>query len=158
MSATNAPTDPATPRKEPSLKSTLVELLLVTSIAVGAGVELARLGPPPPTTPPGSAVARGPAERAVLDLPSAVTNIGSPPDVWVRVETSIVFDPKSLPHPEAVAAEIAADELAYLRTIALAELQGPIGLQNIRQDLNDRAMTRSGDKISELVLRTLVVQ
>jgi flagellar FliL protein len=93
-----------------------------------------------------------------LDLPPVVTNIGSPSDVWVRMEASVIFEAKAMPHPETIAAEIATDELAYLRTVTLAQLQGPIGLANIRQDLTDRAMIRSGGKITELVLRTLVVQ
>jgi hypothetical protein len=31
-------------------------------------------------------------------------------------------------------------------------------LQNIRQDLNERALIRSGGKVTELIIRTLVVQ
>ena len=145
-----------------SLMSTMVEILLVTLIAAGAGVGFAMLGPPPasPTqdAKPVNAAVCGPPGVNLLDLPPVVTNIGSPTDTWVRMEASIVFDAKSTPHPEIMAAEIATDELAYLRTIALTQLQGPIGLENIRQDLTDRAVVRSGGKVTELVLRTLVVQ
>ena len=45
------------------------------------------------------------------------------------MESSIVFDPRSLPHPEAVAARIGEDALAFLRTVTLKQLEGPIGLQ-----------------------------
>ena len=48
--------------------------------------------------------------------------------------------------------------LAYLRTVSLHQLEGPIGLENIRQDLNERAATRSGGKVQAFVIRTLVVQ
>lgn len=146
-----------------SLMSTIVEILLVTVIAAGAGVGFAMLGPSPAPSPAPEAktattAACGPPGVNLLDLPPVVTNIGSPTDTWVRMEASIVFDAKSTPHPEIMAAEIATDELAYLRTIALTQLQGPIGLENIRQDLTDRAVVRSGGKVTELVLRTLVVQ
>ena len=94
----------------------------------------------------------------ILDLPPIVTNLGAPADAFIRVEASIVFDAKATPHPEVLAAEIATDELAYLRTLSLPEIQGPIGLANLRQDLSDRAITRSGGKVSEFILRTLVVQ
>ena len=57
-----------------------------------------------------------------------------------------------------MAAEIATDELAYLRTISVNQLEGPIGLQNIRQDLTDRAVVRSGGKVTEMILKTLVLQ
>ncbi|MBV9909688.1 MAG: flagellar basal body-associated FliL family protein, partial [Hyphomicrobiales bacterium] len=75
-----------------------------------------------------------------------------------RLEGSIIFDPKSLAHPEAVAGQIGDDVLAYLRTVSLRQLEGPIGLENIRQDLNERAATRSGGKVRAFVIRTLVVQ
>jgi flagellar FliL protein len=57
-----------------------------------------------------------------------------------------------------VAGQIADDVLAYLRTGSLHQLEGPIGLENIRQDLNERAATRSGGKVQAFVIRTLVVQ
>jgi flagellar protein FliL len=99
-----------------------------------------------------------PQRSAIVNLPPIVTNLGSPQDTWIRLEGSIVFDPKTLPHPEAVAAQIGDDVLAYLRTVSLRELEGPIGLENIRQDLNERAATRSGGKVRTFVIRTLVVQ
>ena len=94
----------------------------------------------------------------IVDLPPIVTNLGAPQDTWVRLEGSIIFDPKTLPHPEAVAGQIGDDVLAYLRTVSLHQLEGPIGLENIRQDLNERAATRSGGKVHAFVIRTLVVQ
>jgi flagellar FliL protein len=153
-----------------SLKKTVVELSLVALIAAGGGALLATLDPPPATSlekPAGNATtAAGSAKEAgcaagaanILDLPPVVTNLGAPTDAFIRVEASIVFDGKATPHPEILAAEIATDELAYLRTLTLSEIQGPIGLASLRQDLSDRAVTRSGGKISEFILRTLVVQ
>ena len=151
-----------------SLRKAALEWLLVSLIAASAGAVLATLdsaGSASPSIGP-SASATDPARASVcqtspsnlIDLPPIVTNLAAPADTWVRVEASIVFDAKTTPHPEIVAAEIATDELAYLRTMSLAQLQGPIGLENIRQDLADRAVTRSGGKVSELILRTLVVQ
>jgi flagellar protein FliL len=157
---------PAAPKGSP-VKKAIAECLVVTLIAAAAGVASATLSGSPspalsPAAPRASASAAVPTCGAVasnlLDLPPIVTNIGAPADTWVRMEASIVFDAKTTPHPEIVAAEIATDELAYLRTITLAQLQGPIGLENIRQDLTDRAVIRSGGKVSELVLRTLVAQ
>ncbi len=69
-------------------------------------------------------------------MPPIVTNLGAPQDTWIRLEGSIVFDPKALPHPEAVAGRLGEDILAYLRTLSLKQLEGPVGLANIRQDLS----------------------
>jgi flagellar FliL protein len=153
-----------------SLKKTIVEFLIVALIAAGGGALLAMLNPPPATSAEKmaanaaatAALAKDPVcatgSSNILDLPPVVTNLGAPADAFIRVEASIVFDAKTMPHPEILAAEIATDELAYLRTLSLPEIQGPIGLANLRQDLSDRAVTRSGGKISEFILRTLVVQ
>jgi flagellar FliL protein len=151
------------------VKKTIIELLLVTLIAVGGGVLLAMLDPPPSApvekTAANAATAAESAKQQgcagapnILDLPPIVTNLGAPADAFIRVESSIIFDGKATPHPEIIAAEIATDELAYLRTLSLPEIQGPIGLANVRQDLSDRAITRSGGKVTEFILRTLVVQ
>jgi flagellar protein FliL len=152
-----------------SLTKTIVEFLVVALIAASAGVLLASLDPPPAASAEKTANGMTMAVSAkepdcaagssnILDLPPVVTNLGAPADAFIRVEASIVFDPKATPHPEVLAAEIATDELVYLRTLSLAEIQGPIGLANLRQDLSDRAITRSGGKVSEYILRTLVVQ
>jgi len=103
----------------------------------------------------------GQLSSAIFDdrrFAAVVTNLGAPPDTWVRLEGSIIFDPKTLSHPEAMAAQIGDDVLAYLRTVSLRQLEGPIGLENIRQDLSERAATRSGGKVRGFVIRTLVVQ
>jgi flagellar FliL protein len=185
MAAQAASDKTAGGRKGSSIGSTIVELLIVTVIAAGAGFLLSSLNPPAAVKSPeekttseagskeagskegggkeggGKEGAKNPACAMgphIIDLPPIVTNLGAPVDTWIRVEASIVFDPKTMEHPEIVGAEIATDELAYLRTLALPDLQGPIGLANIRQDLADRAMIRSGGKVSEFILRTLVVQ
>ena len=74
------------------------------------------------------------------------------------MDPPIVFDPKALPHPESVAGELGEDILAFLRTVPLKQLEGPVGLENLRQDLNERAATRTGGKAREFVIRTMVVQ
>ena len=168
---------PAKAHKKKSFMATLIEWIVATLIAAGAGVALAAMAPPPAlekaateSAPAGRLTARKkegektaalaclPGGPGIVDLPPIVTNIANPADIWVRLEASIVFDPKAVPHPEVIAAEIATDELAYLRTVSVVDLQGPIGLENIRQDLRDRALVRSGGKIDELLLKTLVLQ
>jgi flagellar protein FliL len=94
----------------------------------------------------------------LFDLPAVVTNLGSPQETWIRLEASLLLDPKAAPQPEALGAEIAGDILAFLRTTSLSQIQGAAGLQNLRDDLNERVAIRSGGSVKELVIRTLVVQ
>jgi len=148
--------------KKGSLRGSLLELAIVVLLGAGGGAafETWRPASAPEMDKPAESHAGAPSPQrsAIVDLPPIVTNLGSPQDTWIRLEGSIVFDPKTLPHPEAVAAQIGDDVLAYLRTVSLRELEGPIGLENIRQDLNERAATRSGGKVRTFVIRTLVVQ
>jgi len=97
-------------------------------------------------------------EMGTLDLAPVVTNLAAPSDVWVRVEGSLVFEGKTLPHGEALAGQIAGDILAFMRTQTLQQIQGVAGLQHLRQDLNERVATRSQGQVREFIIRTLVVQ
>ncbi len=144
----------------PSVKQTIAATFVVTVIAAAMGALFAIPAAPVEANPKDDSAAgpRAPATAGLFDMPPIVTNLGSPQDTWVRLEASIVYDAKALPHPEVTAGEIAGDELAYLRTVTLAQIEGPIGLQNVRQDLNERASIRSGGKVTELIIRTLVVQ
>jgi flagellar FliL protein len=173
MTAVESAASAAAESKAPgfSLMRTLMELAIVTAMAIGAGALLATLLAPPPvkadaTTQKEGASSKGAAANkecarpgmALVDLPPIVTNIGSPTDIWARVEAAIVIDGKNVEHPEILAGEIASDELAYLRTLNIAQIEGPIGLENVRQDLADRAYVRSNGKVSEFILKTLVLQ
>ena len=158
--------DSALPRAAAARESPrgwLIESAIVICLAAcaGAAFEAWRPAPSPAadkSTQESTASAPPAQASTIVDLPPIVTNLGAPQDTWVRLEGSIIFDPKTLPHPEAVAGQIGDDVLAYLRTVTLHQLEGPIGLENIRQDLNERAATRSGGKVHAFVIRTLVVQ
>jgi flagellar FliL protein len=144
-----------------SARGWLIDLAVVVclGVCVGAAFEAWRPAAPGLVKPVEASAAAPRAEPStIFDLQPIVTNLGTPQDTWIRLEGSIIFDPRTLPHPEAVAGQIGDDILAYLRTVSLHQLEGPIGLENIRQDLNERAATRSGGKVRAFVIRTLVVQ
>jgi flagellar protein FliL len=159
MSVSALPQGPTV--KGSSRRGSLIEFAIVICLAASAGAvfEVWRPAASPAADKPAESPASASAQSStIVDLPPIVTNLGAPADTWVRFEGSIIFDPKTLPHPEAVAGQIGDDVLAYLRTVSLHQLGGPIGLENIRQDLSERAATRSGGKVRGLVIRTLVVQ
>lgn len=142
-----------------SVKQTALAALIVSVIGGGLGALLATWQQPK-NAPGAPSAHEGAAAMGLVELPPIVTNLASPQDMWIRLEASMVFDPKTTSHPEAEAlrAEITNDVIAYLRTISLAQIQGASGLQSFRQILNERAAIRSNGKVNELVLRTLVVQ
>ena len=168
--AEEAEADPAAKPKERSkggLLPTIIAVLVVTLVAGGAGggigIYLA------------DAIERTVEEKAKADggeepqlrysgdvvlhpLDPVLTNLADPGDVWIRLETSIVFENGALENPAVTAAEIRQDILAYARTIPLSQLEGPSALQHLREDLNERVAIRTSGKVGELVIETMVVQ
>jgi flagellar FliL protein len=148
-------------RPPSSVKSGFIEILVVTVIAAAIGVAFAIARPARPVQEAAQAAqdeASPKSGAAVIDLPPIVTNIANPSDTWIRMEISIIFDADAVSHPEVDAALISGDALAYLRTLSISQIEGPIGLQTVRADLNERAKIRSGAKVKELVVRAMVVQ
>ncbi|WP_230533112.1 flagellar basal body-associated FliL family protein [Microvirga roseola] len=95
---------------------------------------------------------------AVRRLAPVVTNLANSENEWIRLEFSIVY--KNVPgmNPDVAAAEIRQDVLAYLRTLSIAQIQGPSGLLHLREDLNERVKLRSNGEVKEITIETLVVQ
>ena len=143
------------------LKRSSIEFAAVILIGavIGWAFEFLSPGTADKAKPEAQASTTAPSEASTIyDLQPIVTNLGAPQDTWIRLEGSIVFDPKVLPHPEAEGARISEDILVFLRTVSLKQLEGPVGLEAMRQDLNERVSTRSEGKVREFVIRTLVVQ
>lgn len=161
---------PAPAKSGGGLIKTIVGMVAITLIAAGGGVALgtqtgaaieraiaARDAKAPVAGQPLSAVKYA-SDTVIKTIEPVITNLASPSDIWVRLETAMIFKNGSLPNPEVTAAQIRQDEVAYLRTLTLGQLEGPSALQHLREDLNERASLRSGGKVTELIIQTLIVQ
>ncbi|MDB5509247.1 MAG: flagellar basal body protein FliL [Hyphomicrobiales bacterium] len=113
---------------------------------------------PPPAPAAGAEPAKLPSKIVVKDLPHVLTNVAMPPESWIRLEASIVYDQADIANVSVLAGEISNDLLAFLRSVSLREIQGPEGLAYLRQDMKDRVALRSDGKVKDLVIQTLVVQ
>ncbi|ADZ72304.1 flagellar basal body-associated FliL family protein [Polymorphum gilvum] len=91
-------------------------------------------------------------------LKPLVTNLAAPRDAWIRLQASIVLDDGDVEEAGMLAGRIEEDVVAYLRTITLSQVEGAAGLQHLREDLNERAVARSGGRVRELILESLVIQ
>jgi flagellar FliL protein len=144
----------------------IAAIVVLTLVAIGAGaltglhllvtveraVDAKKSSAPPPA-------AAGYAGSARLHrLSPIVTNLAAPANNWARIEASMVTD--SLGEEEAgiLAAHIAEDIVAYLRSASAAQFEGARGLQHLRDDLTERANVRSSGKVRELIIETLVIQ
>lgn len=157
--------DPAPAASEPTLVSFAIALLVVTGLGVGAGglfglqVLSGHRSEPAAETKPATQGSKGRyAEHANLKpLPPIVTNLAGPERTWVRLEASLVLDGNDK-DANGLAASIAEDFIAFLRTVSLSQVQGASGFQHLREDLNDRARIRSGGKVHDLVIHTLIFE
>jgi len=97
-------------------------------------------------------------ERSKLrPLAPIVTNLADKPVVWIRLETSLVFE--EIPADvEALSARISEDIVAFLRTISVKQIEGGAGFQHLSEDLNERVRARSGGLASELIIQGLIVE
>ncbi|WP_245282593.1 flagellar basal body-associated FliL family protein [Chelatococcus daeguensis] len=94
----------------------------------------------------------------IKTLEPVVANLSEPADVWVRLETSIIFDNGTIENPDVMSGEIRQDMMAYVKTLTLAQIEGPSGLQHLREDLNERARVRADGRVRELLIETMIVQ
>ncbi|MGQ7792573.1 flagellar basal body-associated FliL family protein [Faunimonas sp. B44] len=108
---------------------------------------------------PTAEAAHGPVSPSNLrPLPPVITNLADPPNVSIRLDAALVFADPAPPQAEALASAIAEDILAFLRTVSLRQIEGPSGLQHLREDLVERASIRAEGEVRDLVIQTLVVQ
>jgi flagellar FliL protein len=95
------------------------------------------------------------AGDTVIALPAITTNIGSPSDVWVRMEVSLVLDE---PQPADLPNAVLQDLLAYIRTVKMHEVEGASGLRHLKENLEERAAIRSDGHVSQVLIRTLLFE
>lgn len=160
-----SPRRPAEPARSGGGGQILAALAVLTPLAVGTGFALAWLVHDRIAPPPQAVEASAPAEplryaagATLLRLTPVVANLRAPADVWARVDLALVMEAAEGEDQQRLAAEIAADALAYMRTLELTQIEGASGLQFLREDLSERAATRSQGRVREVILESLVVQ
>jgi flagellar protein FliL len=105
--------------------------------------------------------AKAPPSAPVLklkELAPIVTNLSNPDTSWIRLQASIIYDTAAVPHPDALAAEVMSDIVAFLRTVSLSSIEGADGLRRLHEDLTDRVVTRSDGHVREIIIQGVVVQ
>lgn len=161
---------------KPSVMSVIIPVLLLTLIAGGGGFAVATILGPNLALAPHTEVAASdgshaskPAEEAAGDahgentgiirqLAPIVTNLASPKDVWMRIELSIVIKPEAKAEQDLIAVKSSDQILALLRTIDLAQIEGPSGFLHFREDINDLVRESSEHKVAQVLINSMVVE
>jgi flagellar FliL protein len=141
-------------------------LLLITALSAGAGVlsslhlmsTIQRIVDSQKEAPERSAASPYNTNVRLRKISPVVTNMAAPAGTWIRMEGSVVTDPLNEEEASVLVARIGEDIVSYLRTVSATQIEGARGLQYLREDLNERATIRSGGKVRELIIETLVVQ
>ena len=141
-------------------------LLLITALSAGAGVlsslhllsTVQRIVDSQKEAPERPATSVFNATVRLRKISPVVTNMAAPAGAWIRMEGSVVTDPLNEEEASVLLARIGEDIVSYLRTVSATQIEGARGLQYLREDLNERATIRSGGKVRELIIETLVVQ
>lgn len=179
------PPKPATARNQTTTFA--VVGLLLSLVGAGAGFTVAAILAPaaaPPrvaVAPPPAAEAKPPggdakpaAEAAagedlppitevqvpmvILPLPPLLTNIAEPKDTWIRLEGSLLLK-KDSDDPAPILVEHAGEQiLTLLRTTRLADIAGPSGFLQFREDLNDTVSAASKGQVREVLIHTMVME
>lgn len=161
-----ANTEQIAPPKGPSLIIQMAMLLAMTGAALGvgwfAGTYLKNSDKPVPPAkenhekkPAHEAKKEGETGPTLVDLAPMTTNLAAPAEVWARVQLSLVFDGAP---PPGMAEDVHQDLLAFLRTVKMHQVEGASGYQHLRADLQERAAIRSGGKVKEVLVRTLLFE
>jgi flagellar FliL protein len=152
--------------KRGSGPSLVLAAAVLTPAAILAGGACAYLISAPPAVPhaPAAAVqpaaaphaSRFPNGAVVKPLASVVTNLAGNQN-WIRLEASVVL-PREASGSDVLAAEIAEDFTAFLRTVTPAHLEGASGLGHLREDLEERVAIRTKGAALGLVVHGMVVE
>jgi flagellar FliL protein len=144
----------------------LAAVVLLTAVSAAAGVlsslhllaTVERIVESQKEVPERPAASAFTASARLRKISPVVTNLAAPAGTWVRMEGSVITDQLNEEEANVLVARLGEDIVAYLRTVSSAQIEGARGLQYLREDLNERATVRSGGKVRELIIETLVVQ
>jgi flagellar FliL protein len=150
----------------------LIGLVVVTLLALGFGAGFGMLldtastsvveTKPDSKQKPDKKAEKGPPPSALttgklVTMTPIVADLAEPQGTWIRIEASMVVEGMEM-GTEVLAAQLAEDFVAYLRTASLSQFEGPSGFQNLREDLIDRATIRDREHIKDVIIHGVVVE
>ena len=150
----------------------LIGLVVVTLLALGFGAGFGMLLDTASTSvvepkqdskqKPDKKAEKGPPPSALTTgklatMTPIVADLAEPQGTWIRIEASMVVEGMET-GTEVLAAQLAEDFVAYLRTASLSQFEGPSGFQNLREDLIDRATIRDREHIKDVIIHGVVVE
>lgn len=100
---------------------------------------------------------RFPVDAVEIALAPIITTLGEAKKTNIRMDISLVTV-KGVNAETTLKDEIREDVIAYLWGLELSQIEGGRGFQNLREELDERAVSRGGGAVLGLLIGGLVVQ
>ena len=116
---------------------------------------------PPPETPAAAAADFNPADlKDVVLTPFApiTANIALPDTVWLRLEGSMAVKAKDGIKPAEVVQLASSKMVAYVKTLKLTDIQGPVGFLALNSDLNEIARNATDGQARSVLISGFIVE
>lgn len=112
---------------------------------------------PANTAPQTLTSGRFPSDALEIPIPSVIVDLSGEPKSRVRLDASIVVV-HGTSEASLLKNEVREDVIAYLKGLTIADIQGVRGLQNLREQLEDRARIRGRGAVLGLLIGGLVIE
>ncbi|AGK59401.1 flagellar basal body-associated protein FliL [Hyphomicrobium denitrificans 1NES1] len=158
------------PAAGPSTADLVKSMLLAVVLGIGGGGVFGYFAIPVGTPPapvgeakPASAApqtpisGRFPSDALEIAIPSIIVDLSGEPKSRVRLDISIVAV-HGTSESGLLKDEVREDIIAYLKGLTVADIQGVRGLQNLREQLEDRAKIRGRGAILGLLIGGFVIE
>jgi flagellar protein FliL len=103
-------------------------------------------------------VAIDPADIDYAALPPVIVNLREPSQVWLRLEGGITYAKSGEKKSELLVAESAQQIAQFIKTLSLADIEGPDGMQFLQEDVNGIVKALSNGQVDQVLVTGLVVE
>jgi flagellar FliL protein len=107
--------------------------------------------------PPKPFSGRFPNDALEIEIPSIIVNLADDAQTRVRLDVSIIVA-HGTSESSTLKSEVKEDVIAYLKGLTIADIEGTRGLQNLRQQLDDRAKIRGRGTVLGLLIGGFVIE
>lgn len=162
--------------KKPGAGGMIIAIVLVAIIGGGAGAAFSLFVSPaaqPPTAKASDsgheAAAPDPhakpkeekkveSSEAVVDLAPIHVSLGTADRHKLRFDASLVLKAGGGADATVLSKRIASDILVYLRTLSIDQIDSAAGLEFVREDVLEIAQLRSKGEVTDVLLRSLMLE
>ncbi|CEJ87369.1 Flagellar basal body-associated protein FliL [Hyphomicrobium sp. GJ21] len=162
----NGPAPSAAPSTADLVKSMIAAVILGVAGGGAFGYFAVPVGPAPApveeakpasVAPEAPSAGRFPSDALEISIPSIIVDLSGEPKARVRLDVSIVAV-HGTSDGSVLKNEVREDIIAYLKGLTVADIQGVRGLQNLREQLEDRAKIRGRGAILGLLIGGFVIE